>query len=118
MEDLIAQVLDGRDYPEEISELIWERAGGNPFYTEELTRHLVPTHVRKLPDCDAWCTSYQVRVGPESYTIVSLGKDGAPDHPREWRHEAGSTHVFDCDIVFANGRFLVYPEGSLSTDDP
>ncbi len=41
VEELIAQVLDGRDYPGEIADLVWERSGGNPFYTEELTRNLI-----------------------------------------------------------------------------
>ena len=50
----------------------------------------------------------------QRYVIVSAGKDGELD--TDWSAEAEiesyTTSSFTDDIVFGNGQFLVWPEGS------
>ena len=42
------------------------------------------------------------------YTIRSAGKDGIT----EGSPSGGATKSFDCDIMFVNGQFVQWPEGS------
>lgn len=77
-----------------------------------------PTYIRTLPGKDGWGNQwfFTMDVAPgdpastkaaQVYAVISYGRDGAaltstPDGP--------TTH-FDCDIVYSNGSFIVYPEG-------
>ena len=82
----------------------------------DLTNYLAPTYVRTFPQKDGWGNQWgfytdqtfgSTTVAAQVYAIASGGKDGAiaaapPD---------GATTNFDCDIVYTNGTFVVYPEG-------
>ena len=76
-----------------------------------------PTYIRTLPGKDGWgnnwAFSMDVAPGPsdtttaaQRYQIVSYGRNGTAD-----AGSAGATTHFDCDIVYENGAFVVYPEG-------
>jgi len=67
---------------------------------------LQPTYIKKCPLTDAWGTGFQVGANSTQYSIESLGKDGAEDSGT-----SGPTTKFDCDIIFADGTFIEYPEG-------
>jgi type II secretion system protein G len=76
---------------------------------------LVPTYTRKFAAYDGWGTKFQVGYNNRNYSIESLGADQKDDND-------GTTSVaapvvtgnFDCDMVFSNGNFVMYPEGIQS----
>ena len=49
--------------------------------------------------------------GCAGYAIASAGKDGVFEQQSNAGYTQGGTTKFDCDIVYANGSFLQYPEG-------
>jgi general secretion pathway protein G len=78
---------------------------------ESLRPLLVPKYARSLPSNDGWGhpIRYVKTTEPMGYIIVSAGSDGRFDaEPTEYRQ--GATTKFDCDIVLANGAFVLYPE--------
>jgi type II secretion system protein G len=92
-----------------------------PVSHTELNAILTPTYIRALPDKDGWGTQYAYSVnetfpysgtGPgkaQQYQIVSYGRDGVSS-PDSGTVTAQTTN-FDCDIVYENGTFIVWPEG-------
>ena len=52
-DDLVEQLLDVAEFPTAFHELILSRAEGNPFYLEEIIRHLIDNEVIRLQD-DTW----------------------------------------------------------------
>jgi type II secretion system protein G len=70
---------------------------------------LSPTYIKKCPTVDAWNTGYEVGSNSTQYAIESFGKDKT-----DGTDNALTTTKFDCDIVFADGTFVVYPEGVQS----
>ena len=77
---------------------------------------LTPTYIKALPQNDGWSRPYgfglDKAVGAanaaQQYGIRSQGKDGAFS---TGAYTVGPTSLFDCDIVYSNGSFIVYPEG-------
>jgi len=74
---------------------------------------LAPTYVKVLPAKDGWGNLYKYNVDAtttatpaQQYAITCYGRDGLPQTP-----VSGATTNFDCDIVYSQGTFLVYPEG-------
>lgn len=77
---------------------------------DELERALSPTYIRKLPRLDGWGNEFEVRVSAKSYAIRSRGSDDRFDADTyEMNHVTTS---FDEDIVFSDGSFFQYPEGT------
>ena len=75
-----------------------------------LRNQINPHFMKEPPGEDGWQNAWEVGTTTgDDYTLVSTGKDGAVG-PRP----GGTTHVFDCDIVFVNGRFYQWPEGTQS----
>jgi hypothetical protein len=70
---------------------------------------LEPTYIRRLPRTDAWATAFSVRMSSREYEIRSLGANRSADPPAP-----GATSHPDCDIIFANGNFTAWPEGTQS----
>src|SRR5215212_3729838 len=68
---------------------------------------LQPTYIKKCPVNDAWGNEFRVGKNSTQYSIESLGKDGSEDGSST----GGATTKFDCDIIFADGTFVEYPEG-------
>jgi len=72
--------------------------------------HLNPHFMKSPPDNDGWQNGWEVAsVTGTDYTVTSTGKDGIGG-PRS----GGATGVFDCDILFTNGRFFQWPQGTQS----
>jgi type II secretory pathway pseudopilin PulG len=67
---------------------------------------------------DGWGTALRYEcLGEEEkpcagYAISSAGKDLRFEHDSAGEYSEGATAKFDCDIVWANGSFLQYPEGA------
>jgi general secretion pathway protein G len=80
---------------------------------------LAPKYIKFLPKNDGWGHPFEFMCLPDEtgkctgYVLASGAKDGRME--RELRESAaqppGATTNFDCDIVYANGKFEEYPEG-------
>jgi general secretion pathway protein G len=87
-----------------------------------LSTALSPTYIKVMPRLDGWGNPLQYYVDrpwgnaaqAQAYVIVSAGRDGqfAPSETM------GVFQNFDCDIIYSNGAFLAYPEGSQSQPAP
>jgi len=81
---------------------------------------LVPKYIKVVPKVDGWGNPFEYMcLNDETgkctgYAIASGAKDGRME--REIReavaHPPSATTNFDCDIVYANGKFEEYPEGA------
>jgi type II secretion system protein G len=86
----------------------------NPVTQSQLDTLLVPTYAKSLPLKDGWGRDFafgldQAIGGPAAttYAIRSRGADGTFDGTT---YTAGPMSSFDCDIVYANGAFVTFPE--------
>lgn len=81
-----------------------------------LIPRLTPTYVSKVPEYDGWGTRFQIGVSApgDMYSIESLGSDRVDQSNGTSSPGAVTTSNFDCDIIFADGNFVVYPEGVQS----
>jgi type II secretion system protein G len=72
---------------------------------------LTPTYIAQVPRQDGWghFMLYNVTAPGDNYNLVSYGRDGSktPSTPR-----CGSTTDFNDDIIYSNGTFLQWPEGT------
>ena len=78
---------------------------------------LVSTYIRSMPKLDGWRRPLEFWTNAAAdgssateYALRSLGRDGQMDSAQNYT--VGPTHRFDCDIVYANGTFIAYPEGT------
>jgi general secretion pathway protein G len=85
-------------------------------YAAELEPVLMPTYIKQLPKLDGWGTAIRYECWPaeecREYAVGSAGGDKNFEHQSLKEYAAGTkTSDFDCDLVFANGKFVQYPEG-------
>lgn len=74
---------------------------------------LVPRYSRNLPANDAWGHRFDIGLdsGPNGYyAIRSRGKDGLLDPS----YDEMRTSSFDCDIIYSNGSFVIYPRDTTN----
>ena len=79
-----------------------------------LITNLTPTWIRTIPQNDGWSRPFEFAMdqpfgaGSEAqvYAIRSRGRDGQLDP----NYDTTPTDEFDCDIVYANGTFVIYPK--------
>jgi len=92
-----AYSIDHAAYPSGISDWASIRPLISPFF------------IRKPPDADGWANTWAVvtDAAGSNYSLVSLGKDGVQG---AWT--GGMTGSFTCDIVFSNGQFFQWPQGT------
>jgi prepilin-type N-terminal cleavage/methylation domain-containing protein len=80
----------------------------------EMTGAIAPTYIRTIPKQDGWGNDLQFGLDVpfagvargSVYAIRSAGRDGA----FQATYESAATTSFDCDIVYSNSSFVVYPE--------
>jgi len=77
---------------------------------DTLSKSLTPTYMKTLPHMDGWNREIEVYVGHggQEYAIRSLAKNGVAESDA---YQVGGQTLFDCDIVYAMGQFVAYPEG-------
>ena len=78
---------------------------------------LAPTYVKKVPVYDGWGAKFGVGYDStgESYSIISGGADKKFAHSGTTQADTPMiTGNFDCDIIFSEGTFVMYPEGVQS----
>ncbi len=81
---------------------------------DDLARQLSPTYIRVVPHQDSWLTDYRYESWDKGhYAIASAGTDRKfeASSSRSYAHRA--TNEVNADIVFSNGKFVVYPEGTV-----
>lgn len=79
---------------------------------EDLARLVEPAYIISLPRLDGWGFPLQFRSDGAEYWIASYGACGVADVQDPSAYVPGKTTDFTADIVYANGVFFVYPEGS------
>jgi type II secretion system protein G len=88
----------------------------NVYDGDDMVGHLTPTYIRTLPRDDGWENPFDFAADAvlgaaaevKTYAIRSRGRDNIAEGPT---YTATQTTRFDCDIVFSNGNFVVYPAG-------
>lgn len=83
-------------------------SSGHRITVDDLERALAPTYIRKFPRRDGWGYEFELQSAPNSYAVRSLGSVGRSDG----LPYIGATTSFSQDLVFANGSFTQYPEGT------
>jgi general secretion pathway protein G len=87
----------------------------NNFYPKvasyaAVTPFLQPIYIKTAPTSDGW-NKVWVFAGDTTngvaYTLTSLAKDGIASAVT-----GGMTNDFNCDILFANGQFFQWPQGT------
>jgi general secretion pathway protein G len=70
-----------------------------------------PYFIKSPPDADGWSNGWEASTTAtgSAYTLASYGKDGILSS-----RPGGQTTDFNCDILFAQGRFFQWPEGTQS----
>jgi general secretion pathway protein G len=87
-----------------------------PIPMDDLSNVLTPTYIKALPTKDGWGRQYSAFTDfafndatvANRYAIVSGGRDGTVNSSQP----LGTFTNFDCDIIYSNGTFLTYPEGT------
>ena len=81
-----------------------------------LVQHLSPTYIKKTPNADGWREPFLCRSESRFYTVASAGRDKVFENALDdTGYNRNPTSDMDCDIVYANGTFVSYPEG-VQTD--
>jgi len=80
-----------------------------PFLATDSFTNLTPTYITQPPLTDGWGKFYRygLDAGKENYNIRSLGRNGVAN-----ALVCGTTTDFNDDILFSDGAFLQWPEGS------
>jgi type II secretion system protein G len=84
----------------------------------DLEAGLSPTYIKTMPRFDGWhnplvafaSQDWGSGTNAQAYAIISGGDKGVISATLV----LGATTAFDCDIVYSNGAFLAYPEGTAS----
>ncbi len=88
-----------------------------PVLMIDLENALSPTYIKTMPRFDGWGYPFVAytdedwgsgSAAAEMYALISPGKDGSISATLV----LGATTSFDCDLVYSNGAFLAYPDGS------
>jgi len=85
----------------------------------DLTSALVPTYAKAVPSLDGWANPIRYECWPEgactNYVLGSAGADKVFERESLQGYVPETkTTSFNNDIVFANGKFVQYPEGAQS----
>jgi len=86
---------------------------------DEVASLLEPTYIRSVTGTDGWQREMRYHcLDPQGdrclgYALQSAGKDGLFDD-LGYEIEKEATNNFDCDILWANGSFVWYPDGVQS----
>ena len=74
-----------------------------------LSTHVSPIYIKTVPTTDGWNNAWDCDSSATGaqYTITSPAKDGT-----QGTQTGGQTQDFTCDILFANGQFFQWPQGT------
>jgi type II secretion system protein G len=89
----------------------WPSTGAS---AASLSGMLSPTYIKNVPVYDGWSNGIMVGSTVNSYAIQSAGADKTKSYTGTTASAAVTTQNFDCDIIYSEGSFVVYPEGVQS----
>lgn len=69
-----------------------------------------PTYVKRAPRADGWNTPMEAVSILQGYSIGGAGRDKTFTAALA-SSSTGITNDMDCDIIYSNGSFVLYPEG-------
>ena len=74
-----------------------------------ISGYVSPIYMKTVPTTDGWNNAWDAdsTANGAQYTITSIAKDAAAGAVT-----GGMTSNFDCDIIFANGQFYQWPQGT------
>ena len=78
---------------------------------------LSPTYIKNVPNYDGWSNPIMVgrNTAGSSYSIKSYGADKTEQTASTTSAASAiTTQNFDCDIIYSDGSFVMYPEGVQS----
>ena len=75
-----------------------------------ISTHVSPIYIKTVPTTDGWSNVWDIDsdANGTTYTITSIAKDAAA----EGTPAGGTTGDFDCDIIFVDGQFFQWPQGT------
>jgi len=86
---------------------------------DELAPLIEPTYVKQMPRFDGWHKPFRYESWRETgqaaathYAFSSAGSDGRFEKPSARDYDPSATTTFERDIVFSNGAFIQYAEGT------
>jgi len=89
----------------------------NNFYPKNMANapaatisgYVSPIYIKTVPTTDGWNNAWDCDSSAtgSQYTITSPAKDGT-----QGAQTGGQTSDFNCDILFANGQFYQWPQGT------
>jgi len=100
----------------------WQEHGAYPEAGTwpELTAQLEPTYIQHVPATDPWQGEFRYEAwttdpgtgGPDSYGLASAAKEGKWEQASLKDYEEGTTQRYADDIVYKDGAFVRWPEGT------
>ena len=102
-----AYAVDNNQYPAACAAGVWTSA--NLTLASNSFTNLTPTYIAKIPFLDGWSNGfyYNVDGSGNNYNIVSFGRNKSADGGT-----CGTTTDFNADIVYSDGTFVQWPEGT------
>lgn len=105
-----ARAVDTGSYTAAGVSFLWP---AEPLTYAQMQTLLVPDYIKSFPEVDGWGTPFQfavdIPVRARSYAIRSAGYDKT----FESSYTLGLTGKLECDIVFSDGSFVVYPQQGM-----
>ena len=106
-----AYAVDNNQYPAAASSCnagLFTTGSENTLASNSFT-NLTPTYISQPPTTDGWgrFMTYALNTGTDNYRIRSVGRDSVPAS-----FVCGTTTNFNDDIVYSNGTFIQWPEGT------
>ena len=104
-----AYAVDNNNYPAASCNPGLYTAGSETPLTTNSFTNLSPTYIAQPPLTDGWgrFMQYSLDATSSNYRIRSMGRDGAAAG-----FVCGTTTNFNDDIVYADGTFIQWPEGT------
>ena len=108
-----AYAVDNNNYPvagaNNCNPGIYTSDNENSLATNSFT-NLTPTYIANPPKIDGWgrFMLYALAAPPSQYRVRSMGREGAVDSGIQ----CGTTTNFNDDIIYSNGTFIQWPEGT------
>ena len=101
-----AYMVDNNEYPPATCATGAMTADGTPV-TDGSWTLLGPTYIANPPKKDGWRNFFNYTNDSNAYEIRSFGRDGVTTTVN-----CGTTTNFNDDIIYSNGTFLQWPEGT------
>ncbi len=107
-----ARAMDAKQY----------NAGGTAFTMPtavithaDMRTLLAPTYMSNVPQFDGWGNALEYALDQSVGSGRSASeygiRSGARDGQFQSTYDSGPTTSFDCDVVYSNGSFIIWPEG-------